>query len=274
MNIINTTSASVIDATDKLLMGAYGIKAQIAGTAALANTLGFYLTLNVERSIRPAAAGQKMSDAAMVMFGVSDEDLRPADLGLLARGYMAAQLELIRLAKAPDPDNNGKTNAWAIKAYVRDAAMLAANFTDWQAKKEILRLQAEAAKIAAVSNRTVDTSAREAALRLTAASLNDGLRQAIDAELTTAFPKVKAATDLANLIHTAISNINDRAKDPVSLASIVVPAIERTIESLAKRTERGEYASLDSGIYAFMAGLRNLAKGETPPPDGETPAVA
>lgn len=265
MNVINTTKTNVQDTVDQLLTGAFGIKAQIAGYAALANTLGFYLTLNTERSIRSVTeSAPKMTSAAMTMFGISDDDLRQADLHLIAKGYLAAQLELIRLAKAPDPENNGKTNSWAIKSYVRDAAMLAANFTDWQAKKEILRLKAEAAKIAAVSNRTVDTTSREAALRTTAAALNDGLRQAIDAELTTGFAQLKANTDLTAAIDGAIQHINERAKDPVSPASIVIPAIERMIDGLVKRTERGEYASLDTGLYAFMTKLRNLAKSETP----------
>jgi hypothetical protein len=171
------------------------------------------------------------------------------DLNTVTEAHAAAFILLNRHIAKPDPDT-GRKPEFMIDAFLKKGqpSVLLANAVESQIKRDLTRMQANAAMVGA------DPTKRAAALR---AEFNETVALhvgPVTQQFVSCLGTFKDADD-ESLIDVVVEAIKDAGRD---LAGELKQSALMSIDSARKRIEGGKYATIDAGVYK-LAGLENPA---------------
>lgn len=259
----NTTNANITDA----ISGLYGQTVAALSLAAICNQLSFSLgmKLSPRDESKTTRKPAQLADFEKDFYGLDNGLPVRADVDAddIAAGFVAAQVLLVNLVRTPDPET-GKRPQWAAN-YFRDAAMIAQNVTDWQAKRAVADLEARAKAFSTVGAK-IDMDAAKKKIEDTKTTNREALVEQVNQSLQRAMVCLgKIDTDKA--ISIVLDTCDALALD---IAGRVIDSLENVVARQVERFNRNEYATIDSGVVAFMLKARGK-KPPLPPTTDSTP---
>ena len=258
----NNTNANITDA----IAGLYGQTVAALSLAAICNQLSFSLgmKLSPRDETKTTRKPAQLADYERDFYGLDNGLPVRADVDpdTIAAGFIAAQVLLVNLVRTPDPET-GKRPQWAAN-YFRDATMIAENVTDWQAKRAIADLETRAKAFSTVGAK-IDMDAAKAKIEAAKLSNRETMTEQVNQCLKRAMMEVgKISTDAA--IDLALDTCDKLGLD---INGRIIDSLENVVARQVERFNKNEYATIDSGVVAFMLKVRNI-KPESDP----TPAAA